>query len=96
MGCFPAVTSMAERLPVAPGPEAFTVVLVLLDTVNVCRWFDHVQVHAIGRQRAVPQLRKRRHPNVVAVAITNKNARIVWSILSKNENYSGPETPQPV
>jgi transposase len=36
-------------------------------------------------------MRVRRHPNVVAVALANKNARIVWSVLSKNEEYRGPE-----
>ena len=51
-----------------------------------------------GKQDArsvwINRMRERRHPNVVAVALANKNARIVWSILSKNEDYRGPETPQ--
>ena len=42
----------------------------------------------------INQMRERRHPNVVAVAIANKNARIIWSILSRNEEYRGPKTPQ--
>ncbi|NLS07095.1 IS110 family transposase [Rhizobium sp. P32RR-XVIII] len=33
------------------------------------------------------KLRLRRHPNVAAVALANKNARIVWAMLSGNENY---------
>jgi transposase len=30
---------------------------------------------------------KRRHPNVVAVALANKNARIVWALLRHERNY---------
>jgi transposase len=33
------------------------------------------------------KLRQRRHPNVAAVALANKNARIVWSMLSGNAAY---------
>jgi hypothetical protein len=28
------------------------------------------------------KLRERRHPNIAAVALDNKNARIVWALLS--------------
>lgn len=35
----------------------------------------------------IGRLRARRHPNVVAVALANKNARIVWSVLARNEQY---------
>jgi len=35
----------------------------------------------------IRRLRERRHPNVVAVALANKNARIVWSVLARNEQY---------
>jgi transposase len=33
------------------------------------------------------KLRQRRHPNVAAVALANKNARIVWSMLSNDAAY---------
>ena len=33
------------------------------------------------------KLRQRRHPNVAAVALANKNARIVWAMLSGNASY---------
>ncbi|MEH6952827.1 IS110 family transposase (plasmid) [Nitrobacter sp. NHB1] len=33
------------------------------------------------------KLRQRRHPNVAAVALANKNARIVWAMLSGNVSY---------
>ena len=33
------------------------------------------------------KLRLRRHPNVAAVALANKNARIIWAMLSGNEDY---------
>lgn len=39
------------------------------------------------RSQWIGQLRERRHPNIVAVALANKNARIVWSILSQNTDY---------
>lgn len=33
------------------------------------------------------RMRERRHPNVVAVALANKNARIVWAMLSSDDKY---------
>ena len=33
------------------------------------------------------QLIGRRHKNVAAVALANKNARTVWALLSKGEDY---------
>ena len=35
----------------------------------------------------IERMRERRHPNVVAVAVANKNARIVWSLLSGDKAY---------
>ena len=42
------------------------------------------------RSQWIGQMRERRHPNVVAVALANKNARIVWSVLSR-EQKSRPD-----
>lgn len=39
------------------------------------------------RSQWIGRMRERRHPNVVAVALANKNARIVWSVLSRDEEY---------
>lgn len=39
------------------------------------------------RSQWIGQLRERRYPNVVSVALANKNARIVWSMLSRDEDY---------
>ncbi len=39
------------------------------------------------RSQWIGRMRERRHPNVVAVALANKNARIIWSILSRGEEY---------
>jgi transposase len=39
------------------------------------------------RSQWIGGMRERRHPNVVAVALANKNARIVWSILSRGDEY---------
>jgi transposase len=33
------------------------------------------------------KMRQRRHPNVVAVALANKNARIAWSLLASDSAY---------
>ena len=39
------------------------------------------------RSRWLGSLRQRRHPNVVAVALANKNARIAWAMLAGNVSY---------
>lgn len=39
------------------------------------------------RSRWLNGLRERRHPNIAAVALANKNARIAWALLSGNEVY---------
>jgi hypothetical protein len=39
------------------------------------------------RSRWLGKLRQRRHPNIVAVALANKNARIAWALLSNGEAY---------
>jgi transposase len=39
------------------------------------------------KSRWLAKLRERRHPNIVAVALANKNARIAWALLSGNEAY---------
>jgi len=40
-----------------------------------------------ARSQWIGRMRERRHPNVVAVAIANKNARIIWSLLSRDQEY---------
>lgn len=39
------------------------------------------------RSQWIRRMRERRHPNVVAVALANKNARIVWAVLTSNAEY---------
>jgi transposase len=39
------------------------------------------------RSRWLASLRQRRHPNVAAVALANKNARIAWAMLVGNVSY---------
>jgi transposase len=39
------------------------------------------------RSRWLCKLRERRHPNIAAVALANKNARIAWALLSGDEAY---------
>ncbi|WP_207209976.1 IS110 family transposase [Tropicimonas sp. IMCC6043] len=43
------------------------------------------------RSQWIGRMRERRNPNVVAVALANKNARIVWPILSRGEDYRPPQ-----
>ena len=40
------------------------------------------------------KMRERRHPNVVAVALANKNARIVWAMLTDDEIYQPERSAQ--
>ncbi len=44
------------------------------------------------RSQWISRLRERRHPNVAAVALANKNARIVWSVLSREQEYQPDHT----
>jgi transposase len=37
--------------------------------------------------RWVASLRERRGPNIAAVALANKNARVLWALLAHNDNY---------
>jgi transposase len=39
------------------------------------------------RSRWLVKLRQRRHPNIAAVALANKNARVAWALLSGGEAY---------
>ncbi|MEM6550249.1 MAG: IS110 family transposase [Pseudomonadota bacterium] len=47
-----------------------------------------------ARSQWIGRMRERRHPNVVAVALANKNARIVWSVLASGDAYQ-PERAVP-
>ena len=46
------------------------------------------------RSQWIGRMRERRHPNVVAVALANKNARIAWSLLSREQEYRPDHTGQ--
>jgi transposase len=48
-----------------------------------------------AQSRWINDLVKRRNGNIAAVAVANKNARIVWSLLTKSETYN-PPTPASV
>jgi len=47
-----------------------------------------------SRSRWLASLRQRRHPNIAAVALANKNARIVWAMLAGNASYEPAQTVQ--
>lgn len=40
-----------------------------------------------AQSRWINELVKRRNINIAAVAVANKNARIVWALLTKSEEY---------
>jgi transposase len=42
------------------------------------------------QSRWINDLVKRRNRNIAAVAVANKNARIVWALLTKAEAYAAP------
>lgn len=39
-------------------------------------------------------LASRRHPNVAAVAMASKNARIAWAVITRGERYQAPQIPE--
>jgi transposase len=43
-----------------------------------------------AQSRWINDLVKRRNANIAAVAVANKNARIVWALLTKSETYNLP------
>jgi len=46
--------------------------------------------------RWIISLQARRHPNVVAVALANKMARMAWAMMTKGADYDPGFTPAPV
>lgn len=43
-----------------------------------------------AQSRWINELVKRRNANIAAVAVANKNARIVWALLTKSAHYEAP------
>jgi transposase len=41
-----------------------------------------------AESRWINDLVKRRNANIAAVAVANKNARVVWALLTKSEHYA--------
>jgi len=39
------------------------------------------------RSVSISRLKGRQGPNVAAVALANRNARVLWALLTKGENY---------
>lgn len=42
------------------------------------------------QSRWINALRERRHANIAAVALANKNARVIWALLTRDEDYRAP------
>jgi transposase len=42
------------------------------------------------RSQWISAMRERRGTNIAAVALANKNARVLWALLARNENYRIP------
>jgi transposase len=38
----------------------------------------------------ISRIKLRRGPNVAAVALANKNARVMWALLVRGDNYRAP------
>ena len=55
--------------------------------LNILLKRTEVPLHLID---ADGQLTARTHPNVAAVALANKLARMAWAVLAKNEPYRPP------
>jgi transposase len=43
-----------------------------------------------AQSRWINELVKRRNANIAAVALANKNARVVWALLTRTETYHAP------
>ena len=43
-----------------------------------------------AQSRWINALRERRHANIAAVALANKNARVIWALLTRDEDYRAP------
>ena len=52
-----------------------------------------VLAHAKDSGSWVEQIRKRRPPNVVIVALANKMARIIWALMTRGETYQTRHKP---
>ena len=44
------------------------------------------------QSRWINELVKQRNANIAAVAVANKNARVVWALLTRTESYRAPGT----
>lgn len=51
---------------------------------------QHRTKQSSGLSSWLEQIATRSHPNVVAVALANKLARMAWAVLAKNESYRPP------
>ena len=43
-----------------------------------------------AQSRWINELVKRRNANIAAVAVANKNARLIWALLRRDEGYRAP------
>ena len=85
-----ALCPNSDRAAAAPDCSALLIVETALRTLLI-----HGARSALGRVRDkqdptslwLGKMRLRRHPNIVAVALANKNARIAWSLLSSDSVY---------
>lgn len=64
--------------------DAYLRTLLIHGTRSVMR---HLKPQAGPTQSWLERLIKRRHHNIAAVALANKNARIVWALLAHDRDY---------
>jgi transposase len=66
--------------------------LLIHGACTVIRWLiQKSEAKTSGRYRWILKLLKRMHPNKVAVALANKQARTVWNMLHYNTRYHDPD-----
>ena len=90
-------SEVSQRLSDVPGigPITATALLAALGDVFLCTLLIHggrAVVNAAAKKddaqsRWINELVKRRNINIAAVAVANKNARIVWALLTKSVEY---------
>lgn len=72
----------SRRLQQIPGIGPLTASALIATIGNVSAFKNARQLAAW-----LVQLSQRRHPNIAAVALANKNARIVWALLAHDRTY---------
>ena len=85
-----ARTRAAARSGLAESPKRATLTCASCSWLALWRWCGK-QSRAARSGRGVAQLLERKKPEVAAVALANKNARIIWAMMATGEPYRETE-----